>query len=289
MKLDRQWLVGGIMAACVLTIAVAGKNPEEDSSVPESSTGGTAAGVALTEGTLTEGTVTDGTVVEMMTIGPALEHDQKELLDHLYEAMKNGNLEQAAKEMLTHEQKLQYLFYEVLDGEKYLYQDGVLSKDLTGTGLVLQKPTAVFFGEFQGGKPEGEGTALQVIQLEDWRYDYARGMWKDGKMEGEGETGYHYYHGVTSEESQSMRKSGTFQADLMNGTVEYETVNSAGEHSTWKLEAEQGKTVIDETWIEQEEIGEYHLLSNDTQNHVYVIPKINKDDVLWRNLLVWEE
>lgn len=276
MKLDRRWLVAGIMAACVLIIALTGKKTGPDQ--------------AETQSSAAETTVVEETqIAEMMVLNPALENDQKELLDHLYEAMESGNFEQAAKEMFSHEQKLQYLFYQVLDGKSYLYHDGTLSEDLNGKGIVIRKPTSVFYGTFQDGKPEGQGAAVQVIRLDDWRYDYACGTWKDGKMEGEGETGYHYYNGVTSEESQSMKKTGIFEADLMNGAVEYETVNSSGEHSTWNLEASQGKTVINENWSYQEETGEYHLLSSDNQNHIYVISQVDEDAVLWRNLLVWEE
>ena len=86
-----------------------------------------------------------------------------------------------------------------------------------------------------------------------------------------------------------MKKTGIFEADLMNGAVEYETVNSSGEHSAWNLEVSQGKTVINENWSYQEETGEYHLLSSDNQNHIYVISQVDEDAVLWRNLLVWEE
>lgn len=292
MRLDRRWLAAGIIAGGVLIFALTGNNtgaekiaPKQivqEQTEPESSLEETAALQETSEVQETE-------TAEMMLLAPALEYDQQELLDHLLEAMESGDFEQAAREMLQHEQKLQYLFYQVLDGKHYLYQDGVLSEDLEGEGIVLQKPTSVFYGTLQNGKPEGEGSAVQVIQLDNWRYDYAIGTWKDGKMEGEGEIGYHYYNGVTSEESQSMKKTGVFQADLMHGPVAYETVNSAGEHSTWNLEVDHGKTVINENWIYQEESGEYHLLSGDNQNHVYVISQTDEKVVLWRNLLVWDE
>ena len=64
---------------------------------------------------------------------------------------------------------------------------------MEGEGLVLTMPKTLYYGTFKGGRPEGECTALQVVELDAPRYDYSQGIvegWEDGGL---GHTGYCYY------------------------------------------------------------------------------------------------
>jgi len=110
---------------------------------------------------------------------PELSDSQIQLLDEIESAVRGKNLEEAARMMAEHGERLWVLFYDLLDGQPYLYHDGILQKELEGQGLVIRKPTAVYVGNLLDGKPEGEGTALQIVELDYPRYDYS-----SGKMEG---------------------------------------------------------------------------------------------------------
>lgn len=220
---------------------------------------------------------------------PTLDEDQKSILEEVVSLLEEDNLQEAATCMLNHEQKLQYLFYQVMEGKRYLYKDGVLSEDLEGKGLVLKKPLSVFYGTFQEGLPEGEGVALQGIYLEEMRYDYSEGLWEQGKMNGEGVVGYHYFRGSQGEENQAVQKEGNFVMDLMDGDITYRTTNSDGETTMWDMTANLGKTKLDARWVREEEKQDYYLPSNHNSSHAYVLPESAVDEVRWRNMLLWEE
>lgn len=220
---------------------------------------------------------------------PALDEDQKAVLDTIIRYLQEDNLEAAAAGLLENEQKLDYVFYQVLDGQQYLYKDGVLSDKLEGKGLVLKKPMAIYYGDLKGGKPNGKGIAVQGINLDGLRYDYSDGIWQDGLMNGAGVVGYHYYKGIQGEENQAIQKEGTFANDLMEGAFVYSTTNSEGEITTWNMEAASGKTKVDERWIHEEEKQDFYLPSNQDSAHAYVLPETATEEVRWRNMLPWNE
>ena len=101
------------------------------------------------------------------------------------EALEAQDLESAARVMDRGEEELLTLFYEVMDGTRYLYDGQSFSLSIEGKGLVLTMPKTLYYGAFKGGRPEGDCTALQVVELDAPRYDYSQGLWKDGKMEGD--------------------------------------------------------------------------------------------------------
>lgn len=231
------------------------------------------------------------TTVEVQDIPklPVLDPDQIEILDAVIVYLNDENPGEAAAKLLENEQKLQYVFYQVLKGEQYLYRDGTLSEELEGKGLVLKKPLSIYYGSLQDGVPEGEGICLQGIYLEGMRYDYSQGTWNAGKMQGDGVVGYHYYEGVSGEENVAVQKEGVFVDDLMDGALVYRTTNSEGETSTWNMEAQQGKTKLNESWIQDAENGQYDLPSNENQSHTYVLMQEEVEEVRWRNMIPWSE
>ena len=221
--------------------------------------------------------------------GPRLEMDQIELLDGLAAALKSRDLEAGGAMLLDNEQKLDYLFYQVMKGEPYLYRDGALSSELEGEGLVMTRPVAAFYGTFENGMPEGACVAIQGIELDGVRYDYADGIWSGGKLNGEAEAGYHYYNGSGEGESQAVKRIGLFVDDLMDGAFTYETVSSDGEVTVWDMEAEDGRTKFDERWLHDDEKQYYYLPSREIDSHTYVVPDDETEDIRWRNMLPWGE
>ena len=84
-----------------------------------------------------------------------------------------------------------------------------------------------------------------------------------------------------------MKRAGTFVEDLMDGAFTYETVSADGEVTVWDMEAENGKTKLDDRWVHDEEKQYYYLPSRDISNHTYVIPDSEIGEIRWRNLLPW--
>jgi len=121
---------------------------------------------------------------------PDVTESQKAVLDEIMEALEAQDLESAARVMDRGEEELLTLFYEVMDGTRYLYDGQSFSLSIEGKGLVLTMPKTLYYGAFKAGRPEGDCTALQVVELDAPRYDYSQGLWKDGKMEGDGHAGY---------------------------------------------------------------------------------------------------
>ena len=81
--------------------------------------------------------------------------------------------------------------------------------------MVFTTAGTVYYGTFKAGKPEGQCTALQVVDLDAPRYDYSQGIWKDGRMEGKGHTGYCYFERSPEGEARDICKTGTFSLVLL--------------------------------------------------------------------------
>lgn len=218
-----------------------------------------------------------------------LDESQKNTVSSIMNTLKQGNLEAAAEIIIREEKMLQDMFYTTMDGKRYLYDGDSLKSDIEGQGIVFTKAGTVFYGTFKDGKPEGQCTVLQAVNLDAPRYDYSQGIWKDGKMEGEGHTGYCYYRESPKGEARDICKTGTFSGNLMEGEVIYTSMNEKDETSTWKLNVEQGTVVTDDRWDYVESAGEYQLLSEDNDNHAYVLEEDQIHMPMWMNLLAWDE
>lgn len=220
---------------------------------------------------------------------PNVTQSQKGVLDKIMEALEAQDLETAARVMDRGEEELLTLFYEVMDGSRYLYDGQSFSQSMEGEGLVLTMPNTLYYGSFKDGRPEGNCTALQVVELDAPRYDYSQGLWKDGKMEGGGHTGYCYYEASPEGEARDVCKTGRFAGDRLEGEVVYTTLNQEGESSTWKLEVKDGTVQLDDRWIYIEERGEYQLMSQEDDSHAYIMDEEMAEQPVWINLLAWEK
>lgn len=183
--------------------------------------------------------------------------------------------------------------YDILWKEFPCMYDGTVMKEeiTTGRNLVFVKPSTVFYGDFNYGKPEGECTALQIIELEEGkRYDYACGMWSNGKMNGIGTCGYNYYDGVVEDVTRLNRKTGMFQDDFMQGEITYSSTNGEWETAVWQFRVLDGVIVMDERWLEDtDSSGEviYKLISEEDQVHAYILGEIAIGEDRWKNLILF--
>lgn len=222
-------------------------------------------------------------------VAPLLEEEQAAVLREIWEALEQGDLKAAARIMERERDALTALVYETMDGQRYLWDGEMLRQDIDGKGLVLIKPSSVFYGNFRDGQPEGQCEVLQTVNLSAPRYDYSQGVWEHGKMEGMGRTGYCYYEKVPAGEAESVCKSGMFSKDRMEGEITYESTGGEGGGSRFHMAVRAGVVELDDRWAYLEEEKEYQLLSKENKGHAYILSEEQAALDMWRNILVWEE
>lgn len=219
--------------------------------------------------------------------GPSLQVNQAAAMNLLAEAMKAGDKVKAARILLDEKEVFRQIFYELMGSARYLYADGVLSQELEGRGLVLTSGGTCFYGEFRGGRPEGGCTALQAVELDKPRCDYAEGSWSGGYMDGPGILGYSYFDGAPDGEALEVKKEGRFVKDRMNGEIVYSITSQGGETNTWEMNVENGVTQLDDRWQQPGE-DKYQLAAQNAPDRAYVLTSEEAAAARWVNLLVWE-
>ncbi len=223
------------------------------------------------------------------------------LLSTLYETMVKSSYAETARLLNENEEAFTKLLSETLEGEKYCYreteyEDGTLIRSLKPLGksevteaMVLTRYNTVFFGAFEDGRPEGECHAIQAMVLDEPRYTFAEGMWKKGKMNGEGRTGYHYYLNAPASGFVMTDKVGTYSDNLLNGSFVYRTESVLGEKLSWEMEADMGVTVLDEDWTHFPFRKEYMLGAKEDPARAYVLTEEKSGALIWNNLITWDE
>lgn len=225
--------------------------------------------------------VSEETPVPEISLTP----EDQDFLNQLTEQIGLGDLDGAARTLNG---------YKVPWREFPLMYDGTAMKAevSSGYGLVFTKASTVFYGKFDQGVPQGNCTALQVLELEEGkRYDYAWGTWEKGKMSGNGECGYNYYDGVKSDITKVNAKKGTFKEDLMQGEITYTSTNTAGETTSWQFQVADGVIVPDDRWIRDTDSSGaviYRLMAKDDDIHAYTLSESAMGEDRWKNLIVYE-
>ena len=219
---------------------------------------------------------------------PELNEQERAAVQRLAAAVKSGNKERIASELLADGDTLSWLYYETFGEERYRYDGTEFRTDLAGEGMVLTGAASVFYGSFGENGPEGRCTALQAVELENPRYDYSEGTWKDGRMDGAGVSGYRYYQGPPQGEAEEVRKEGRFVRGKMEGTITYRNTGSDGVTATYTMEVKEGVTQPDDRWIPGPEEGIYHLEADDNPAYAYALTEEEMKQPRWVNLLVWD-
>lgn len=226
---------------------------------------------------------------------------EEELLSNLYGTMVNGAYADTARLLNENEEMFSDLLSKTLTEEKYCYwekeyENGTvirylepLSSAEVMEGMVLTRYNTVFYGAFYHGKPEGECHAIQAMVLDEPRYTFAEGIWKSGKMNGEGRTGYHYYKNAPAKGFVMTEKSGTYEENLLDGVFLYQTESVLGERLSWEIEADNGVTVLTEKWAHFPLRKEYTLGAKEDSVRAYVLSEEKMGALLWNNLITWNE
>lgn len=219
---------------------------------------------------------------------PELNEQERAAVQRLAAAVKSGDKERIASELLADGDTLSWLYYETFGEERYRYDGTEFRTDLAGEGMVLTGAASVFYGSFGENGPEGRCTALQAVELEKPRYDYSEGIWKDGRMDGAGVSGYRYYQGPPQGEAEEIRREGRFVRGKMEGTITYRNTGSDGVTATYTMEVKEGVTQPDDRWIPGPEEGVYHLEADDNPAYAYALTEEEMKQPRWVNLLVWD-
>lgn len=215
---------------------------------------------------------------------------ESRILSQLKEKLDGGDFSGAAKVLEENQRVFQQLYFDRLEQGGWIYDGERVTDFVEGHGMVLIKASTVFYGTFRNGTPDGECVALQAAVLEEGkRYDYSKGNWHAGVMSGQGECGYDYYEGVTDDNTKTVVKKGQFEADLMEGQLQYFSTNKEGMTTSWTMEAAAGVIVPDDRWKRTEEADgiTYQLMSDQDDAHVYSIEEEDMKQVRWRNMIEW--
>lgn len=229
--------------------------------------------------------------------------EEGELLSSLYHAMKQQRYSDAATILNDHEEQFDVMVSKNLGNERYCYFETVLDstdaeavpnmepvlEDSAFTGMVLTRYNTVFYGEFVDGKPNGTCCVIQTMVLDHPRYSYAEGTWKNGKMNGEGRTGYLYYLDAPASGLIRTEKRGNYRDNLLDGEFVYETESVTGERLYWNMKAVNGVTVLTPEWEHYPYRKEYMLGSVEDKERAYVLSEDKMSTVLWNNLIIWPE
>lgn len=232
-----------------------------------------------------------GKTAESEKMEVSLTYMETQLLNLLSEKMEAMDLEGAAHILNDNETLIDQLFFGRLADGRFLYDGTAMTELSDGHGLVFQRAGTVFYGDFKNGKPEGAGTALQALKLDEGvRYDYSTGIWKNGVMEGSGECGYNYYEGIAGDNAVKTIKRGNFVQDLMEGEITYISVNGAGGETSWSMRAEHGVIVLDDRWSADTNEGKkiYRLMADNDDVHAYAVDEAAALEVRWKNMIEWD-
>ncbi len=268
------------------------RTPEAEPGQPETRSGGLGAdGTGGADGSGLAGagrSASGGMDSSSKSEAPELNEQERAAVQRLAAAVKSGNKERIASELLADGDTLSWLYYETFGEERYRYDGTEFRTDLAGEGMVLTGAASVFYGSFGENGPEGRCTALQAVELEKPRYDYSEGIWKDGRMDGAGVSGYRYYQGPPQGEAEEIRREGRFVRGKMEGTITYRNTGSDGVTATYTMEVKEGVTQPDDRWIPGPEEGVYHLEADDNPAYAYALTEEEMKQPRWVNLLVWD-
>lgn len=246
------------------------------------------------------------TTVEMTTesvIQPELPvgDEEADLLSALYQTMVRSSYIETANILNEYQAEFEHLLAESLAGETYCYTEKAedngqvirmmepLSESGRVEGMVITRFNTVFYGSFLDGMPDGECHAIQAMVLDEPRYTFAEGIWKQGKINGKGKTGYHYYLNAPESGFVMTEKDGMYVENLLDGVFVYRVENRDGEKLSWNMEAEKGVTVLNHNWVYYPLRKEYMLGSEEDAARAYVLSEEKTGSVLWNNLILWDE
>ena len=167
-------------------------------------------------------------------------------------------------------------------------------------GLLIIDRSTYYYGSLDIDIPNGEGIAIRVYETDDWRYDYAKGEFKNGMLNGSAVTGYSYIRDsletasnadsageaakkeVSSNNVIAVERSGDFTDDIMDGSIIMKIYYSDGLMAEYNIISDKGTTDIS-NWEYMESENKYQIRATNNNEYVYELTKDESSQLRWKS------
>ena len=167
-------------------------------------------------------------------------------------------------------------------------------------GLLIIDRSTYYYGELDIDIPNGKGIAIRVYETDDWRYDYSKGEFKNGMLNGSAVTGYSYIRDsletasnadsageVAEKEASSnnviaVERSGDFTDDIMDSSIIMKIYYSDGLMAEYNIITDKGTTDIS-NWEYMESENKYQIRAVNNNEYVYELTKDESSQLRWKS------
>ena len=213
---------------------------------------------------------------------------QRMLLADIKDSLSDGDMNKAAVLIRDNYNELEKVYK--LSGDQRVCIDGL---------LIIDRST-YYYGELDSDTPNGKGIAIRVYETDDWRYDYSKGEFKNGMLNGSAVTGYSYIRSsietasnadsvgeVAEKEASSnnviaVERSGDFTDDIMDGSIIMRIYYSDGLMAEYNIIADKGTTDIS-NWEYMESENKYQIRAVNNNEYVYELTKDESSQLRWKS------
>ena len=213
---------------------------------------------------------------------------QRMLLLDIKDSLLDGDMNKAAVLIRDNYNELENIYK--LSGDQRVCIDGL---------LIIDRST-YYYGELDSDTPNGKGIAIRVYETDDWRYDYSKGEFKNGMLNGSAVTGYSYIRSsietasnadsvgeVAEKEASSnnviaVERSGDFTDDIMDGSIIMKIYYSDGLMAEYNIIADKGTTDIS-NWEYMESENKYQIRATNNNEYVYELTKDESSQLRWKS------
>ncbi len=215
---------------------------------------------------------------------------QRSLLADIKDSFEGGDMNKAAIIIRDNFNELENIYK--LSNEQRVCIDGL---------LIIDRST-YYYGILEEGVPNGSGIAIRVYETDNWRYDYAKGEFQNGMLNGTATTGYSYItsgvqttsnaaaSAVDAAENEkkakqnnviAVERSGNFIDDIMDGNITMNIYYSDGFKAEYNIISDNGTTDIS-NWEYMESENKYQIRAANNSEYVYELTKDEAGQVRWK-------
>lgn len=213
---------------------------------------------------------------------------QRMLLLDIKDSLSDGDMNKAAVLIRDNYNELENIYK--LSGDQRVCIDGL---------LIIDRST-YYYGELDSDIPNGEGIAIRVYETDAWRYDYSKGEFKNGMLNGSAVTGYSYIRDsietasnadsageaakkeASSNNVIAVERSGDFTDDIMDGSIIMRIYYSDGLMTEYNIIADKGTTDIS-NWEYMESENKYQIRAVNNNEYVYELTKDESSQLRWKS------
>ncbi len=215
---------------------------------------------------------------------------QRSLLADIKDSLEGGDMNKAAIIIRDNYNELENIYK--LSNEQRVCIDGL---------LIIDRST-YYYGTLEGNAPNGSGIAIRVYETDAWRYDYAKGEFQNGMLNGTATTGYSYIKSDAQTSSNAdasavdaaenekkakqnnviaVERSGNFIDDIMDGNITMDIYYSDGFKAEYNIISDNGTTDIS-NWEYMESENKYQIRAANNSEYVYELTKDEAGQVRWK-------